>query len=183
MLNPEPRTLNPVAAFLAAVLLTAAPAARAQFGETVVPQSHFELSETVQVDRAESTVLGQLERVKAQLAEKQEEQWDEAIETLRQIMESAGGKLMAVTPTRFVGLRDYCNLQLAALPPKALALYRGRVDPLAPLVRRRRGHAKRPPVAQRGRAGVCQQLVRTIWQRSAARRRHCSRPAGMERRA
>jgi len=145
MLNPEARTSvgcvkrNAIrcgrcvshALRIATALLLATPAARAQFGETVVPQSHFELSDTVQVDRVESMVLGQLERAKAQLAEKQEGQWDEAIETLRQIMESAGGKLVAVTPTRFVGLRDYCNLQLAALPPKALARYRGRVDPLA----------------------------------------------------
>lgn len=131
--NPEPRTLNPWLLALAAawLLLAAAPAARAQFGEAVVPQSRFELSETVQVDRAESTVLGHFERVKAQLAEDQEKQRDEAVETLRQIMESADGKLMAVEPTRFVGLRDYCHLLLAALPPKALALYRGRVDPLS----------------------------------------------------
>ena len=42
------------------------------------PAAQFELSDTVQLDRADSAVLAQLERVKACLADRQ---WDEAIET------------------------------------------------------------------------------------------------------
>jgi len=43
-------------------------------------------------------------------------------------MEGEDEKLIAVTEHRYVGLRDYCQLQLAALPPEALKLYRSRVD-------------------------------------------------------
>ena len=92
------------------------------------PSSQFELSDTVQVDRADGTVLAHLERVKAFLAERQ---WDEAVETLRQVMESAEGKLLEVAPGHFVNLSDACQAQLAALPTDALKLYRRRIDPVA----------------------------------------------------
>ena len=92
------------------------------------PSSQFELSETVQIDRADGTVLAHLERVKSCLAERQ---WDEAVETLRQVMESAEGKLLEVAPGHFVNLSDACQTQLAALPPEALKLYRRRIDPVA----------------------------------------------------
>jgi cellulose synthase operon protein C len=101
--------------------------AEAQLG-AFLSDSRFELADTVQLDRAESAIVTQLERVKAQLADRQ---WDEAVEALRQIMESSEGKLMGVTEQRFVNLSDYCQMWLAALPPEALKLYRGRVDPLA----------------------------------------------------
>ena len=107
--------------------LLAPPAAEAQF-RVGTPGSQFELSETVQFDRAEGAALAHLERAKACLAE---HQWDEAVETLRQVMENAEGKLLAVTPWRYVKLSDACQAQLAALPPEALQLYRRRVDPLA----------------------------------------------------
>ena len=71
-----------------------APAAQAQVRFSV-PSSQFELSETVQLDRADGAALARLERAKACLAE---HQWDEAVETLRQVMENAEGKLLAVTP-------------------------------------------------------------------------------------
>jgi len=93
-----------------------------------VPGNRFELSETVAVDRADSAVRTYLERVKEYLADGQ---WDEAVEALRRVMEESGGKLLGVTERRFISVRDYCHLQLASLPPEALALYRGRVDPLA----------------------------------------------------
>ena len=46
-------------------------------------------------------------------------------------MENSEGKLLGVTEHRYVGLGDYCQLQLATLPPEALKLYRSRVDPTA----------------------------------------------------
>ena len=46
-------------------------------------------------------------------------------------MENAEGKLLAVTPWRYVNLSDACQMRLAALPPEALKLYRRRVDPVA----------------------------------------------------
>jgi len=104
-----------------------APAAQAQI-RVGAPSSRFELSETVQLDRADGTALAHLERAKACLAD---HQWDEAVETLRQVMENAEGKLLAVTPWRYVNLSDACQMQLAALPPEALKLYRRRIDSVA----------------------------------------------------
>jgi outer membrane protein assembly factor BamB len=99
----------------------------AQFGPLAVG-SQFDLADTVQLDRADSTTLAHLERFKACLADRQ---WDEAIETLRQLTENSEGKLLGVTERRWIGLADYCQMQLAALPPQALKLYRSRVDPVA----------------------------------------------------
>ena len=112
---------------LAVLSLIFAPVAKAQI-RVGTPSSRFELSETVQLDRADGTALAHLERAKACLAE---HQWDEAVETLRQVMENAEGKLLAVTPWRYVNLSDACQMQLAALPPEALKLYRRRIDPVA----------------------------------------------------
>ena len=109
------------------LILAFAPAAQAQIRFST-PSSQFELSDAVEIDRATGAALAHLERAKACLAE---HQWDEAVETLRQVMENAEGKLLAVTPWRYVNLGDACQLQLAALPPEALKLYRRRVDPVA----------------------------------------------------
>ncbi|NQU24040.1 MAG: PQQ-binding-like beta-propeller repeat protein [Candidatus Nealsonbacteria bacterium] len=115
---------------LAVVGLLAADGSRsacAQFGP-FGSGNRFELSEDVQLDEADGTVLGQLQRAKAHLADGQ---WDEAIETFRQVMEQSDGKLIGVTERRFVPLRDYGHLQIASMPAEALALYRSRVDSLA----------------------------------------------------
>lgn len=90
--------------------------------------NRFELAETIRLDRADSTVQTYLNRVKTYLAD---QQWNEAIDTLLQVMESSGGKLLGVTDHRYVSIRDYCQLQLVSLPPEALALYRSRVDSVA----------------------------------------------------
>jgi len=101
---------------------------RAQFIQPFGLTSQFDLDDTVQLDEADSSVLAQLERFKAHVADRQ---WDEAVETLRQVMEASEGKLMGVTQRRYVSLHDYVHLQLAGLPDEALKLYRGRVDPVA----------------------------------------------------
>jgi outer membrane protein assembly factor BamB len=90
--------------------------------------SQFELADSVELDRAEAAVLAQLERVKAFLAD---QKWEEAIDTLVEVMENYDGKLLGVTENRFVGMRDYCQIQLASLPPDALKIYRARVDPMS----------------------------------------------------
>lgn len=105
--------------------------AQAQFGRLGLGRSMaspFELSDTVQLDRADNTVRTTLDRVKQHLADAQ---WQEAVETLCEVMEQSGDKLLGVTERRFVSVRDCCHLQLTALPPEALALYRSRVDPSA----------------------------------------------------
>ena len=93
-----------------------------------VPASQFELADAVQLDQIDNAVRAQLDRVKTLLADRQ---WDEAIEILRQLAETSEGKLLDVAPRRFIPLRDWCQLRLAALPPEALKLYRARVDPVA----------------------------------------------------
>jgi len=98
------------------------------FGFGAFPGSRFELSDTVQLDRADSTVRTNLDRVKEYLAD---EQWEEAVETLFRVTEQSGTRLLGVTDRRFVSVQDYCHLQLASLPAEALSLYRSRVDPLA----------------------------------------------------
>jgi hypothetical protein len=88
----------------------------------------FELSDAVQLDRAEPMVMSQLERVKACLAD---HQWEEAAETLGRLAESSDGKLLGVSERRYVCLRDYLQMQIASLPPEALVVYRRRIDPVA----------------------------------------------------
>ncbi len=100
---------------------------QAQWGG-MFPSSQFELSDAVQLDQVDTAVRAQLDRVKPLLADRQ---WDEAVEILRQLSETSEGKLLGVTPHRFISLRDWCQLRLAALPPEALKLYRSRVDPVA----------------------------------------------------
>ena len=128
MLNPEPRILNPANLVFVAITAVFCQLARAQFIQLPAAGTQFDLAEGVELDRAEGTVLAQLERVKAFLADRK---WDEAVDTLCQLMENSEGKLLGVTENRFVGLREYCQMQLASLPPEALKLYRSRVDPQA----------------------------------------------------
>ncbi|HUY88531.1 MAG TPA: PQQ-binding-like beta-propeller repeat protein [Pirellulales bacterium] len=85
----------------------------------------FELSDAIRLDEADAATRTHLEQVRAFLAN---QQWDEAVETLRQVTESHGGKVIGLTPRRFVSVRDYCHLLVASLPPEALDLYRSRVD-------------------------------------------------------
>lgn len=121
------RLLLPVLIAAVTTFVDVRQSAWAQFGP-FSPTSRFELADTVQLDRADNTVLAHLQRIKAFLADRQ---WDEAIETLRRVMEDSEDKLIGVTEHRYIRVRDYGHLQLAALPEEALALYRSRVDPLA----------------------------------------------------
>jgi len=89
------------------------------------PGLRLDLSDAIQVDEADSATRTHLERVKAFIAN---QQWDEAVEVLGQIPETHGGKVLAVEPSRFISVREYCHLQLASLPAEALKLYRSRVD-------------------------------------------------------
>ncbi len=98
----------------------------AQFGNFY--GNHFELSGSVHVDEVDAAVKQHLERVRAFL---EDGQWDEAVETLRQVMESPGTKVVPADRWRYVGVREYCQLFISRLPPDALALYRQRVDPEA----------------------------------------------------
>ncbi len=92
------------------------------------PPPPSELSAAVRVDEADPAARALLQRAAAHAAERQ---WDDAIETLRQVMEQSGGKLIKLDDRRYIPLREFCQMRLAEMPPEALALYRNRVDPLA----------------------------------------------------
>ncbi len=94
----------------------------------MLPQSRFELSGSVELDQVDSTVRGHIEQIDAYLADRQ---WEEAVEATRELMAVSPDRLIGVTPTRFVRLRDYLQLKLAGLPAEAIELYRRLVDPLA----------------------------------------------------
>ncbi len=54
--------------------------------------------------------------------------WTEAITEYLHILDEAGDDLVPLDPRHSVAARRLCHLRLAALPPKALQLYRDRVD-------------------------------------------------------
>lgn len=101
---------------------------RAQAPAGQIPGSRFELADTIRLERADGIVQTYLDRVKEYLVDRQ---WEEAVETLSEVMEQSGSRMIPLTERRFVSVREYCHLQLASMPPEALALYRSRVDPLS----------------------------------------------------
>lgn len=104
-------------------LLTPCPVEAQQFFYGL--SSRFELSDSVEVPQADADTLARLEQAKAFAAD---HQFDEAIEALRQVMEQDVGRVIAAGDRRYVSVREYCQMRLAALPAEALALYRGRID-------------------------------------------------------
>lgn len=90
-----------------------------------VPERRYELSGTVEVDRADSSAIKALNQAKAYLADKQ---FNDGIDLLLKTMETSGAKLVAVSPNRYLPLRDACQWVLISLPPEGLAQYRRRVD-------------------------------------------------------
>jgi outer membrane protein assembly factor BamB len=121
---------------IARVLVLAAALAGAALGIAVLwggparaqTSNQLDLSGAVQLDEVDNAVRTHLEQARAYVAN---HQWEEAVETYRLLMENYGGKVIAVSPRRYIRLADYCHLQIAALPPSALALYRKPVDPVA----------------------------------------------------
>ncbi|MDA1051048.1 MAG: PQQ-binding-like beta-propeller repeat protein [Planctomycetota bacterium] len=95
---------------------------------------------TVSINVADNATLAHLDRFKALLAENQ---WQEAVETIRHVAETSGEQLVLVTPAdaasparfqRYLPLSAYCQMSLTELArrsPEALALYRQQIDPVA----------------------------------------------------
>ncbi|MCA9219967.1 MAG: PQQ-binding-like beta-propeller repeat protein, partial [Planctomycetales bacterium] len=104
------------------------------------PVGEAPLSADVQLDDIGGPERSHLDTVEAFLAD---QQWDEAVETLRRLMENEGDRMIAADGqvrhepgdfVRYVSLRRFCQMRLARMHgefPEALALYRRRVDPLA----------------------------------------------------
>jgi len=124
-----------VLAALAAIAVAPVPVLRSAQGQRLgraalgaAPASRYELSETVRLDRAGPAVTTRLDRARQYV---DAQQWDEAIGTFGDVVEEHGRKLIGLTEWRSVSVRDYCQLQLASLPPEALERYRARIDPTA----------------------------------------------------
>ena len=92
---------------------------------------------SVELDEADNAARTHLDTADRFLANGQ---WDEAIETLRRVMDSGAEKVMRIdgaagepngAPARYVTLRTYCQMRLASLHGEALRLYRSRVDQTA----------------------------------------------------
>lgn len=90
--------------------------------------SQYDLSASIQIEEAGRTVETLLDRVDAYLVDGK---WNEAVDTIRQVMENSGDKLLPVAPRRYVNARMACQLKIAGLPPEALERYRSLVDPIA----------------------------------------------------
>jgi outer membrane protein assembly factor BamB len=58
-----------------------------------------------------------------------DQNWSEAIDLYQRLIETFGAKVVQVGSSPvYVTVRDYCHLQIAAMPPPARALYRVRAD-------------------------------------------------------
>jgi outer membrane protein assembly factor BamB len=90
--------------------------------------SEFQLAPDVKLAEVDDPVKTHLELAQEFLLNGQ---WEEAVETYRRLMEEGDIRVMAFGPGRYVGLRDYCHMQVAGLPQPGLELYRRRVDPQA----------------------------------------------------
>lgn len=109
------------------ILVALCTACQAQFG-IVGGTAHYDLSANIQVEEAGRTVRTYLDRVDSYLADGK---WSEAVDSIRQVMEDSGDKLLPVSSNRYVPTRTICHLKLADFPPEALAVYRDLVDPIA----------------------------------------------------
>lgn len=98
--------------------------AQIPFGQSAL----FELSGTVHLPDIDSATRQHLTRIEALIANRQ---WDEAIDTLQQVMENQSDHVVAVDSRLYLSVSDYCQLKISQLPDEALTAYRGRVDPLA----------------------------------------------------
>lgn len=90
-------------------------------------QAQLELT-PAQIESIPGTTQTRLEQVRALVAAGE---WDEAIDTLLDLMAEPTDGLVELSSDRYVTLREYCQLQIAQLPPAALERYRGRVDAVA----------------------------------------------------
>lgn len=96
-----------------------------QFGFGSTPQ--LDLAPP-QVEVVSGPTAARLEQARALAADKN---WSEAVDTYRELANDDSGRVVALEDNRYVGLRTFCQFQLAQLPAEGLAAYRRSVDPLA----------------------------------------------------
>lgn len=122
---------RPTLLYAAAVCVLFPAAAAAQFGPPPKPT----ISGSITIDEPDNAARTHLDLVGAYIKNKQ---WAEALDTLQQLMENYGDKLVPPPdtkkdsdPQRYINVRDFCHQKICSLPAEALALYRRRVDPQA----------------------------------------------------
>src|SRR4051812_48525324 len=72
------------------------------------------------VDIVSGPAAARLEQARALVAARN---WDDAIDIYRELADDTSGSVIKVDENRYVGLRFYCQLQLAKLPVEGLAAY------------------------------------------------------------
>lgn len=123
--RPTSRKLLAIA--LAVASLMASRHALAQLG----PPPERRLSATISVrDSADSDARRYLDQVEAHITS---EQWTDAVDKLRQVIEQYGDQLVALDTDeqgheRFLSVRQYAHARLASLPTAARQAYRQAVD-------------------------------------------------------
>lgn len=120
----SPSGIVGIAALVAILASQLSSPAFAQWGPAIAG----DLSTAIRVDEVDPSVRALLERAKASAIDKQ---WDDAVDTLEQVAEQQGAKLIRLDESRFIPVREYCQMRLAQLPPEARTIYRSRVDPRA----------------------------------------------------
>lgn len=90
--------------------------------------SSSELSQSLRVDEPTSATRAHFQRIKGHI---EQQQWDEAIESLRQVLQEDDGRVIRAGDDLWISVREYCHRQIVGLPTEALQLYRERVDAVA----------------------------------------------------
>ncbi|QDU08536.1 PQQ-binding-like beta-propeller repeat protein [Gimesia aquarii] len=93
--------------------------------ERVTNPPKFRESVSLDVNNA---VLKKMGSVRDYLAS---QQWEDAVNTLRQISDEYGNSLYPESTGRYVRVSEYCQIFLSQFPPEAIAIYREKVDPRA----------------------------------------------------
>ncbi|MEX0611942.1 MAG: PQQ-binding-like beta-propeller repeat protein [Pirellulales bacterium] len=120
------RCLRLRAAVFAALLITSAAISQElQFGFSTPTQAELT---PPRIDVVSGATAARLEQARALAADKN---WDEAVDTYRTLLAHETDRVVALGDEHYVSLATYCQMQLASLPPDALAAYRRQVDPLA----------------------------------------------------
>jgi outer membrane protein assembly factor BamB len=101
---------------------------RGQAAAQFAPSSRYELSEVVDLDEIDNAARMHLARFEQYTAAGQ---WNEALDTLRLLLETYDDKLIDVGDRRYISMRDYCHQRACQLPPEVLAQWRLSVDPQA----------------------------------------------------
>ena len=88
----------------------------------------YQLSPKIRISEVDNETLSQLERVEVSL---KSEQYNDAVETLREVLRNDKGQLFEIRRKEYIPVRRYGHYLISRLPDHALQLYRERVDTVA----------------------------------------------------